>query len=80
MAGFEHPFTNAYRAVLKEKHPDKALSDDSPIDPRGMPEGVTAEAMRRCSADKELVIHTPFQVKPVNTAPKPKIKRTVAYA
>jgi hypothetical protein len=80
MIGFEHPFTKVYRAVLKEKYPDKALSDDSPIDPRDMPQEVVDVALKRYFSDKELVLHTPFVMKSADAAPKQKIAYTMKYA
>jgi hypothetical protein len=56
MTGFEHPFTKVYRAVLKEKYPDNALSDDSPIDPRDMPQDVVDAALKLYFFDKDLII------------------------
>jgi hypothetical protein len=79
MTGFEHPFTKVYRAVLKEKYPDKALSDDSPIDPRDMPQDVVDAALKRYDAGKKLIIHTPFLVKPSDTTKKQKIKNVFTY-
>jgi hypothetical protein len=80
MTGFEHPFTKVYRAVLKEKYPDKALSDDSPIDPRDMPQDVVDVALKRYFSDKELIIGPRIHVEPADTTPKQKIKYTIRYA
>jgi hypothetical protein len=80
MTGFEHPFTKVYRAVLKEKYPDKALSDDSPIDPRDMPQDVVDVALKLYFSDKALIIGPRMHVEPADTTPKQKIKYTIRYA
>jgi hypothetical protein len=81
MTKFEHPFAKVYRAVLKEKYPDKAsaISDDSPIDPGNMPEDVVVEALKRYFPNNEPVLYTPFLVRSDNPAQKQEIKRTITY-
>ncbi|MDR1095475.1 MAG: hypothetical protein LBL31_03725 [Spirochaetaceae bacterium] len=80
MTRFEHPFTKVYRAVLKEKHPDKALSDDSPIDSHDMPQDVVDAALKLYFSDKELIIGPRIHVEPADTTPKQKIKYAIRYA
>jgi hypothetical protein len=80
MTKIEHPFNKVYRAVLKEKYPDNALSDDSPIDPRDMPQDVVDAALKLYFSDKELIIGPRMHVEPADTTPKQKINYTIKYA
>jgi hypothetical protein len=79
MTKIEHPFAKVYRAVLKEKYPDKAIPDNSPLIVENIPKDVISEASKRYYANKELVIHTPFLVEPANAAQRQEVKRTITY-
>jgi hypothetical protein len=72
MTRIEHPFAKVCRAVLKEKYPDKAVPDDSPLTVNDIPEDVISEASKRYYAGKELIIGPRVWVSPANTAPKQK--------
>jgi hypothetical protein len=77
MTRIEHPFAKVCRAVLKEKYPDKAIPDDSPLTVENIPKGVLSEASKRYYADKELIIVGPrIRAKLAN---KQKVKYTITY-
>jgi hypothetical protein len=81
MTKIEHPFAKVYRAVLKEKYPDKAsaISDDSPIDPASMPEDVVVEALKRYFSGKKPIVGPRIRVIPTDNTPKQEVKRTITY-
>jgi hypothetical protein len=79
MTGTEHPFAKVCRAVLKEKYPDKAAPDDSPLTVSGIPEDVLSEASKRYYAGKVLIIGPRVWVSPASTAPKQKKAYTFRY-
>jgi hypothetical protein len=76
MTRIEHPFAKVCRAVLKEKYPDKAIPDDSPLTVNDIPEDVLSEASKRYYAGKELIIGPCVRVKLAN---KQKVKYTTTY-
>ena len=79
MTKIEHPFTKVYRTVLKEKYPDKAVPDDSPLSVSDIPEDVISEALNRYYAGKKLVAGPRVWASPSNTIQKQEIKRTITY-
>jgi hypothetical protein len=81
MTRFQHPFANVYRAVLKEKYPDKAavISDDSPLNPLDISEDIADEALKRYFSGKKLVIGPRVRAKYTDTNQKQNIKRTITY-
>jgi hypothetical protein len=82
MTKFEHPFAKTYRAVLKEKYPDKAASlpDDFVPAANEIQSDVLDEALKRFYADKELIIGPRVYFSPPDTAPKKEVKYTITYA
>jgi hypothetical protein len=82
MTRFEHLFGKVYRAVLKERYPDKAsvISDNPLPSPGDVPEDIVNEALRRYFSGKKPVIHTPFLARPADSASKQEVKQTIAYA
>jgi hypothetical protein len=81
MSRFEHPFARVYRAVLKEKYPDKeaAIPDGFPLAANGIPEDVIDEALKRYYAGKKLIVGPRIRVIPTDNTPKQEIKRTITY-
>jgi hypothetical protein len=79
---FVHPFAETYRAVLKEKYPDKAASlpDDFVPAAGEIQVDVVDEALKRYSAGKELIIGPRVYFRPPDTVPKEKVKYTFKYA
>lgn len=77
MTKIEHPFAKVCRAVLKEKYPDRAIPDNSPLTVENIPEDVITEASKRYYANKKLIIIGPrIRAKLAN---KQKIKYTTTY-
>jgi hypothetical protein len=81
MKSIEHPFTKAYRAVLKEKYLDKeaAIPDNASLTTDTIREDVISEALKRYYTDKKLIIGPRIWVSPTNTVQKQKIQRTITY-
>jgi hypothetical protein len=77
----EHPFAKVYRAVLKEKYPDKdpAIPESSPLAVSGIPEDVMKESLKRYFADKKLIIGPRVQLHRANAGQKPKPEYTITY-
>jgi hypothetical protein len=82
MTKFEHPFAKVYRAILKEKYPDKeaAIPDDSLLVTNDMPEDVVDEALKRYYAGKKLIVGPRVQLSPSDTTQKREVKYTITYA
>jgi hypothetical protein len=76
MTRIEHPFAKVCRAVLKEKYPDKAIPDDSPLTVENIPEDVLSEAMKRYSAGEKRVSGPRIRAKHAN---RRKIPPTITY-